>query len=451
MAALPFNPNDYIDAASLGLSDDERKRLILSNLLLGLGGGLMNARGNNMLGAAGSGAVQGAMLAQNAVQSAQQDKINALKMRMGVQEYNDKISARKQAASDQQTLGEMFAGSGPDLSRMGPGGPTPENAAAVTAGSPKGDSYRKAAAFYAQRGDTEGAKRMMDIANSFDEEYSQTPQVMMVNGKPVNALIGKKGGVKTLDGYGVKPDFAEVDLGGTKQFVNKYNLPESGASFDKTMTPGETDSSKRGWATFGLEKDKFAYQKTKDAQEGAQNYGTPVQVTDDAGNTSMYVPVKGTSQAVPLTDASGKPLNKTAATPQAYRDKSYNLSNLRDSFQEYQSALNNFSAGSYLSPSKVSEIGAKYNSLKMGLKNLYELGALAGPDVAILEQQITDPTSMRGVAMSQSALNEQMKVVDTMLTKAKKNLDAAYNQKSPQGRTSAANMSDEQLRKALGF
>jgi hypothetical protein len=70
---------------------------------------------------------------------------------------------------------------------------------------------------------------------------------------------------------------------------------------------------------------------------------------------------------------------------------------------------------------------AKYTAMTMGLKNLYELGALAGPDMALLERQMTNPASFKGWLTTFGGLDAQIQVIETMLNRSEDNLAAAYN------------------------
>lgn len=301
------------------LSDDERRRLLLGNVLLGLGGGLMTAQRGNMLGAAGSGAVQGAQLAQSAISDARRGKMDQFKLRMAGQEYQDKMDQRAQAGKDQAELSGLFSNA-PDLSQMGPGGPTEANAQAV-APSPIGDQYRKAAAFFTQRGRTEDAKRAMDMAASYDEKYNTTPQVMMQNGQPVNALISDRGKVKTLDGYAPPPKFREVNRGGSVDIVNDYGLPAAGTSFAKTMTPGEEASNKLGWAQYGLSKNADAR-----AAAAASGGGKPQW---DAGSGQFVYP--------PSPDAPGG----RAVSPQGFTKPEKPLTEMQSKATAYVNQMQN--------------------------------------------------------------------------------------------------------------
>lgn len=105
MALLPVldDPEYKAFLAQYQLPDEERKRLLLGNMLLGLGGGLMNARRGNELGAAGSGAVQGAQLAQSAIADARKGRLE----QFGMAEHAQKMKAALDAARRNQD----FAGS----------------------------------------------------------------------------------------------------------------------------------------------------------------------------------------------------------------------------------------------------------------------------------------------------------------------------------------------------
>ena len=69
---------------------------------------------------------------------------------------------------------------------------------------------------------------------------------------------------------------------------------------------------------------------------------------------------------------------------------------------------------------------AKYTAMTMGLKNLYELGALAGPDMALLERQMTNPASFKGWITTFGGLDAQIQVIETMLNRAEDNLATSY-------------------------
>jgi hypothetical protein len=106
---------------------------------------------------------------------------------------------------------------------------------------------------------------------------------MMRGGKPVNALIGERGTVKTLEGYDPTPKFREVNTGGKVQVVNDYNLPSTGQSFDVTMNPFQSQS-------LDLDRAKFGYQKSRDAAKDAQGPGEIKPQWDSTTGQFVYPP-----------------------------------------------------------------------------------------------------------------------------------------------------------------
>jgi hypothetical protein len=79
--------------------------------------------------------------------------------------------------------------------------------------------------------------------------------------------------------------------------------------------------------------------------------------------------------------------------------------------------------------SDTARINSKYTALLMGLKDAYELGALTGPDMSIVESQITNPATIAGAMTSRDAMQEQVKVLEGMLQRGKQNLESSYNKK----------------------
>lgn len=240
--------------AQFQLSDEERRKIMIQNALLGLGAGLMSAgKGKgSWLNNAGQGMLMGAQMGQNAVQDARAAKVSDFKMREYLEGTQAKKAAEEARALEAQQLAGIFSGQ-PDLSQMGAGGPTPDNAQRVIPDRAK--QYLKAADFYAARGEAEKAAKYQAMA---EEEFATTPQTVMRDGRAVNVLVGKRGGVKEMAGYDPTPKFREVNTGGAVNIVNDYNVPASGMTFAKTMTPGEEASNKVAWANYGLAKNADA-------------------------------------------------------------------------------------------------------------------------------------------------------------------------------------------------
>ena len=79
--------------------------------------------------------------------------------------------------------------------------------------------------------------------------------------------------------------------------------------------------------------------------------------------------------------------------------------------------------------SDTARMNSKYTALLMGLKDAYELGALTGPDMSIVEAQITNPATIAGAMTSRDAMKEQVKVMEGLLNRSKQNLESSYGKK----------------------
>lgn len=94
---------------------------------------------------------------------------------------------------------------------------------------------------------SKGGQRRVVPEGMPEQEVHAVIEVRGPDGKMRKVPMGKDGKPinEGMPGY-VKPELA--DLGGRKVFVE----PEAGQSYDVTMTPGQVDESKRGWANVGI-------------------------------------------------------------------------------------------------------------------------------------------------------------------------------------------------------
>lgn len=255
------------DFAQFALPEEERRRLLLSNLMMGLGAGLLDSRGKNVWPAISTGLLGGMQMGQQAIGQAQRGMVDSYKLKREFEQDKEKKALAAAAAGKQaeyeSALSGIFSGA-PDLSRMGTGGPTPENAARV-APPDRIAQYRKAADFYMARNDVAKAKEAAAIADKLEEEYSTTPQkVLGADGKLQLVQFGKRGNAKVAEGMtpAEKLHFASTgSMAGVG--LDPYSGAQVSAGLPMTMTPGEEDASKRGWANYRLAAD--AAKHTADA------------------------------------------------------------------------------------------------------------------------------------------------------------------------------------------
>jgi hypothetical protein len=245
--------------------------------------------------------------------------------------------AKQEAADDEasrEVMRNFYAGSGlPGLRPQG-GGPT----GAVNAGlpadmrisampatpgfqqpaaggvTPKVDlyaQYKGLSAQFASAGLGKQAQQYAELAEKYRPKYNTTPQQMVVGGKLMNVLVGEDGSMKTLDGYEVKPDMVEQDLGGVKQWVNK-NALMPGQTFAKTLTPGEVASNSLGWAN---NRATLRGQDLTDARARDTLQQGKTQLLNDPNQGPMLVN-KATGVAVPVTSADGTRVPSDASAKQ---------------------------------------------------------------------------------------------------------------------------------------
>lgn len=258
----------------LGDSWDDPK----SNAIMQLAGGLLS--GNFGKGVSDYGSVMAA---------GQDQALKRKFLQMQMEKGGIELDAEKQKLSDAAKARQVMIGYGLPGAQSKVGGPgIPQNvmsglpsefqtpavgarpgySAPQTDGNQKSDffsHYMGLAEKYRAEGLPDQYAAAMATAEKFRPKYSTTPQQMMVGGKLTNVLVSEDGAMKTLDGFGVKPDMVEMDLGGAKKFVDKNSL-SSGQSFNKTMTPGEIASNGLGWANFGLSKAAADRAKANDSK-----------------------------------------------------------------------------------------------------------------------------------------------------------------------------------------
>lgn len=232
-----------------------------------------------------------------------------------------------------------------------------------------------------------------------------------------------------------------------------YGLPVAGmAPIAKTETFADVNARKR----LEFDQNKFNWEKAnpgfelKEADDGSivgvnkrtlQAFpvtlggGAAPAAAPAAGGTGMpsaRVPAPQAPQA-PLagaTPTAGKPLmGKGKEPPAKFSDTDLQLSGLAGSLQEFKKevARDVFTGAKFLpSGEDTNRMQAKYISLLMGLKDAYTLGALTGPDLSLIEAQLTNPASWSGKFVTKKGFDSQIQTIEDMLNRSAKNLENAY-------------------------
>jgi len=334
------------------------------------------------------------------------------------------------------------------VSEAGPFGPKvarAELAASIqppSANELKAGQYQQIADIYASQGRSEDAKRFQEMSEKLNprpEIVGQPIEVTDTKGNPILVQQYKDGSVKTMQGYGPKRDVVLQNQGGQTVAIDKSKL-KGGETFAQTMTPAEIANLgiARGnlavaQGGLGLRQQEFA-RSAYDIKEGPEGF--------------VYVPKAPGGAAMPVMAAAGQQLMPGKEAPAAFSEASRKLNNLKGNISAYKTEIE---SDKVVFPSEVplpfgakiplptgsdtARLRGKYQSLLMGVKDLYELGALTGPDMGIISEQLTNPASFSGMFTSRAAMMEQIKVLEDMAARAEGNLSSTYKRKLPAAST----------------
>jgi hypothetical protein len=143
-----------------------------------------------------------------------------------------------------------------------------------------------------------------------------------------------------------------------------------------------------------------------------------------APNAAMPLPAEG-GVRVPGAPVGGKERN----LPEHFVKTDMQLANLAGSVNAFKNEVaKNKNTGAKWLPTgeDTANMEAKYISLLMGVKDLYTLGALTGPDLSLIEAQITNPSSWSGKFTTRAGFNAQIKVIEDMVQRGATNLENTY-------------------------
>jgi len=261
---------------------------------------------------------------------------------------------------------------------------------------------------------TEGATKLMQGLNESRnfglDEVART----------ADSAQGNRPGTIQLDKYGRTvgsfiPKAVEMklaDLGGTTQAYNPYEL-SNGQSFKKTQTADSVASNALGWS-------RLAWDKQKDARDAAA--GQLVETPDG------YVRVGKDNRATAIMAPTGvQPLmGNSSKLPESAQKQVLGARNVQQAVADYQAKLKDWSNMKMLSPDARAEMGNAYNNMMLQAKEAYNLGVLNGPDYAVLQSVVKDPTKLTSAAVSNEAMSKQASELARIAANIEKNSMQAH-------------------------
>ena len=143
-----------------------------------------------------------------------------------------------------------------------------------------------------------------------------------------------------------------------------------------------------------------------------------VQVIDTPNGLIQFDP--NTRQMTPVM-ANGQPMmGGKSALPEAATKQVTGATNLKSAIDNYKDTLQGFSTLDMVNPDARATMGNAYNNMMLQAKEAYNLGVLNGPDYAILQSVVKDPTKASSLLTSKKALQQQAtdlgKQADTIIT-----------------------------------
>jgi hypothetical protein len=125
----------------------------------------------------------------------------------------------------------------------------------------------------------------------------------------------------------------------------------------------------------------------------------------------------------------GQPVGSKKEAPAKFTETDMQLANLAGSVNAFRNevARNKNTSAKWLPTGEdTANMQAKYIALLMGVKDLYTLGALTGPDLSLIETQITNPSSWAGKFTTKKGFEAQIKSVEDMIERGATNLENTY-------------------------
>jgi hypothetical protein len=230
-----------------------------------------------------------------------------------------------------------------------------------------------------------------------------------------------------------------------------YGLPVAGMA---TIAKTETFADKNARQRLAFDQAKFNWEKAnpgfeiREADDGSVvgvNKRTlqafPVTIgggvaapaaAPAAGGTGMpsaRVPAPQAPLAGATPTAARPLMGKPKEAPVKFNDTDLQLSGLAGSLQDFKKEVSRdvFTGAKFLPTGQdTARMQAKYTALLMGVKDLYTLGALTGPDMGIIESQLTNPASWSGKFTTKEGFEAQTKVIEDMLKRSATNLENTY-------------------------
>lgn len=407
----------------MGAEDAERLRREAQNQgLLGAGIGLLMASGpsaqkQNIGQIIGQGLMAGQQAYRGAMQQAVQDRM------MGLQ-LEEAAKKRRQEELFNRLLMPPTAEQTTDMAgrAMGTTGPTAEAAArfeqAKQTATPFGELTPEQRMIAAAMGREGGLKF---LSEQLKQEYSTTPSTVMIGGRPTLVQFSKTGAMKVVNASPL-PNEEQINVGDEIRFRDKNTGVITG-SIKLNISPADAKRIMLDEERLKIDRQKLAYEGQRLGMEGQrlnlanlESQRGAFRVVDTPEG-QMYVPVIPGMPAIPVQSAGGQPVMGAASKmPEAQAKQVIGAQNTVNAINEFRKSLSGFTTTDAANPAKRADIQLKYRNMQLQAKEAYNLGVLNGPDLAIIEQLVQDPTTVTGIFTGKKAIDKQASELSRIIT-----------------------------------
>jgi hypothetical protein len=302
----------------------------------------------------------------------------------------------------------------PSAALAGGGGPTQANAANIGASRPI--DWQALAIQYPDQ--IKAIEELAKARNFGRDKVARTVKGLGPDGREYEYQVDDYGN-KVGAGMAQYRAPIEIGQGDRKTFADAYNLNPL-ASFAINQSPDSKASNAVAWANNAIARDRLGWEKQKDARDASA--GQLVETPDG------YVRVGKDNRATAIMAPTGvQPLmGNSSKLPEAAQKQVLGARNVQQAVSDYQAKLKDWSNMKMLSPDARAEMGNAYNNMMLQAKEAYNLGVLNGPDYAILQSVVKDPTKWTSAAVSNEAMSKQATELARIAANIEKNSMQAH-------------------------
>lgn len=180
--------------------------------------------------------------------------------------------------------------------------------------------------------------------------------------------------------------------------------------------PGEAPSAIKEYEFAKAQGYKGTFEQWKQAQKpaGVQvSYGAPVAGVDAEGKSVFFQPSKdGRSAPAIVQGVKPAPQNRDTKLPAEIQRMNIAADTMGTLLDQYETMLKKYNPRDptvQMNPAVRAEFQSLMKGIQLQFKEVQALGALAGPDLALMEAAITDPFTFKGVMYGRDGLIGQIK------------------------------------------